>query len=226
MPNPEKRSRKFLGIRVPSSLRRQSSPQARADLSSSQTSDPRLDQSPPPKKSKEPTSKLLESVQNADSSAELSNENPLQTAEPVLKATSSIRNTQFAPAPSSGLQSTDLQKTKTRYEEAYNALQKAITKDNYLSDVFDELSADPEGVDDLMFINKLQKALESQNSKVKDRSAWGTCKSTVKYLVHAFKPFAKNFLAIAKEGSAVLRSFSFLYLIFVDSNLEPVWISM
>jgi hypothetical protein len=112
----------------------------------------------------------------------------------------------------SSLPSPDRQQTKTRYVEAYQALRTVIEKDNSLCAVFEELSADPEGIDDSAFINALHKALESQNSKIKDRSAWGTCKSILKYLVHTFKPFAKNFLMIAREGSSV---FSFvLFLIF------------
>jgi hypothetical protein len=120
-----------------------------------------------------------------------------------------MQNTQPA---ASSLQSTDRQNTKTRYEQPYDALRKAIAKDKSLSAAFDDLSVDPEGIDDLLFINKLHRALESQNSKVKDRSAWGTCKSTVKYLVHILKPFAKNFLTIAREGSSVLLLLSLSYL--------------
>jgi hypothetical protein len=221
MPNPPKSNRKILGIQLPLRLRREPSPRPRAGPPSNQTRDTELNQSPQPQNSNEATSKPLGSVQNSGSSAEVSNENPPQTAEPALKVT--IQNTQPAPTPSSSLQSTDLQNTKTRYVEAYDALREAITKDNSLSAVFNELSADPEGIDD-SFIKKLHGALESQNTKVKDRSAWGTCKNTVKYLAHTFKPFAKNFLAIAVHASAVyyLPALSDI----VDSNSEPIWINM
>jgi hypothetical protein len=131
----------------------------------------------------------------------------MQPGDPTLKSIPLILKTQSAPSPS--LQSPDRQQTKTRYVEAYDALRKAIKKDNSLSAVFDDLSADPEGVDDSTLINALHRALESQNSKVKDRSAWGTCKSIVKYLVHTFKPFAKNFLTIAREGSSVFSISAF-----------------
>jgi hypothetical protein len=176
MSGPPKSNRKILGIPLPSRLRRQPSPQPRAGLSSNQTPDTKLNQSPQP-----------------------------------------------APAPSSNLQSTDLQKSQTRYVEAYDALRKAITNDNSLNTVFNGLAADPEGIDD-SFINKLHGALESQNSKVKDRSAWGTCKSMVKYLMHTFKPFAKNFLTIAIQASAVyyLPTLSDI----VDSYFEPIWFNM
>lgn len=219
MPNPPKS--KIFGIPLPSRLRRQPSPRPRPGPPSNQTRDTKLNQSPQPKKSNEATPKLLGSVQDSGSSPEVSNENPRQTAEPALKVT--IQNTQPAPTPSSSLQSTDLQKTKTRYVEAYDALRKAITKDNSLSAIFNDLSADPEGIDG-SFINKLHGALESQNSKVKDRSAWGTCKSTVKYLAHTFKPFAKNFLAIAVQASAVYHLPALSDI--VDSNFEPIWINM
>jgi hypothetical protein len=142
-----------------------------------------------------------------------------QTVQPTVNTVPLTKS-----APPSSLPSPDRQQAKTRYEEAYNALRNVIEKDNSLCAVFEELSADPEGIDDSTFINALHKALESQNSKIKDRSAWGTCKSILKYLVHTFKPFAKNFLMIARDGSSVRSFVSFL--IFADCSLEPVWIIM
>jgi hypothetical protein len=195
-----KKSGGFLqGLRLRKSSRSQPSPQPRADRSSKQTSDISRNQSPQPRKSPEPASKSFRSaLQSTDSNDEVSNEKPVQIAETALKI-SPIPNTQ----PASSSVSHDWQQSKTWYSEAYNALRNAIAKHKSLSVNFEELSVDPDGVDQSMFMDKLHRALESQNSKVKDRSAWGTCKSIVKYLVHTFKPFAKNFLMIACEGSSV-----------------------
>jgi hypothetical protein len=203
----ESKKRKFLGLHLPerskSPSRRQPSPQPPTGRSPSKTSATRLKQSSQPNKPDEPASKLSGRVQNAEFKRRL---DPLRTAEPRLKSIPLVLNS----ASSSGPQSSDRQQTKTRYVEAYNSLRKAIETDKSLRAVFDELSVDPEGVDDSTFMDALNRALESQNSKVKDRSAWGTCKSIVKYLVHTFKPFAKNFLMIAREGSSVfsIRAFS------------------
>jgi hypothetical protein len=204
-----------------STLRRQVNPQpSPSDTNRISNS---VSRTPQPSTSQETASLFGSALQTADSSDKESSEHPIQTGvEPVVELTSSIQVTQ--PAASSSLQSSDRNQTTIRYSEAYNALRKAIERDNSLSAVFDELSTNPEG-DDSMFINKLHSVLESQNSKVNDRSAWGTCKSTVKYLVHTFKPFAKNFLVIAREGSAVYTFFR-SYLTSIDSNLEPVWIAM
>jgi hypothetical protein len=142
-----------------------------------------------------------------------------QTVQPTVNTVPLTKS-----APPSSLPSPDRQQTKTRFVEAYHALRTVIEKDNSLRPAFEEFSTDPEGIDDSIFINALNRALEYQNSKIKDRSAWGTCKSIVKYLVHTFKPFAKNFLMIARDGSSVRSFVSFL--IFADCSLEPVWIIM
>ena len=106
------------------------------------------------------------------------------------------------PVPVPSRESLDRQQTLALYDEAYRTLKDTIAENPKSFGV--GLSDMPADIDDAGFIVKLAKALDSQNSEVKDRSLWNTCKSAVNSLCHALKPFTKNVLNVAMQGSAVL----------------------
>lgn len=69
-----------------------------------------------------------------------------------------------------------------------------------------------EDVDDSQFKIRLDSLLEANKNMVKDRTTWTKCGHTIECFFTAFSPFAKSFLMIAKEGSAV-NFVHILYLI-------------
>jgi hypothetical protein len=117
----------------------------------------------------------------------------------------------------------DRQETLFRYDEAYHALQNAI-KDSCKSHgaKFKDLSDVLKDVDNSNFIMNLIKVLDSQASEVEDRCLWNTCKSTIKYICHALKPFTKNVLNVAMQGSAVWLVWLDYELTLIDSGIESI----
>jgi len=84
-------------------------------------------------------------------------------------------------------------------------LRAAIEASRSLSINFDELPPEEEHFDDSK-ISEWIAVLENLNPKAKGKGLWCTCQRGVTYLVHALRPFTKNFLVIAREGAAVTFS--------------------
>jgi hypothetical protein len=101
----------------------------------------------------------------------------------------------------------DTQRTKERYIEAIEKLQKAVNKQKrggpWNSGEFDSITGEPASFNDLDFRMKLDRVLAIKKSKNGDDILWERGKSIVRYLYHTLAPFAKCFLTIAKEGAAV-----------------------
>jgi hypothetical protein len=116
--------------------------------------------------------------------------------------------------PSATLESNDRQRTKARYVEAAKLLEEAVNgrEDLWGSLDFPGLDGELDDVDDSQFKIRVDSLLESNKNRVKDRNTWAKCGHTIECFFTAFSPFAKNFLTIAKEGSAV-NFVHILYLI-------------
>ena len=101
----------------------------------------------------------------------------------------------------------DTQRTKERYIEAIEKLQKAVNKQKrrgpWNSGEFDSIAGEPASFNDLEFRMKLDRVLEIKKSKAGDETLWKRGKSIVRCLCHTLAPFAKTFLTIAKEGATV-----------------------
>ena len=100
----------------------------------------------------------------------------------------------------------DRQRVQIKYEEAANDLKEAIKirRDQWGSLDFEELSGEPEGFDDSQFKNKINAALISRETSIKDRKGWSKFTNAVECVFSAFSPFAKNFLMVAKDAQAVM----------------------
>jgi hypothetical protein len=101
--------------------------------------------------------------------------------------------------------SKDRQRTVRRYIEATKLFDDVVKKQKGRWKVFDfpELSGEPDGVNDTVFKDKLNLAMEAKRNAISDQTAWEKCKHTVQCCFTALSPFAKNFLLIAKDGSSV-----------------------
>lgn len=104
----------------------------------------------------------------------------------------------------------DAERTRKRYVEAAKLLEEAVKGSQWGFFGFPELKGEPEEFNDSEFRMKINFALESRKSAVNDKTAWSKCKHTMERLCKSFSPFAKNFLSVAKDASAVkLASFDF-----------------
>jgi hypothetical protein len=100
----------------------------------------------------------------------------------------------------------DRRRAKARYKEAATLLEQSVKfrQGNWGSFDFQDLSGEPESLDDSQFRNKINLALATRETSIKDKSAWSKCRYTVECIFTALSPFAKNFLIIAKDGQSVL----------------------
>jgi hypothetical protein len=99
----------------------------------------------------------------------------------------------------------DRRRAKARYKEAASLLERSIKtrQGSWGSFDFQDLSGEPEDFDDSRFRNKINMALATRESSIKDRTTWSKCKYTVECIFTALSPFAKNFLMIAKGAQSV-----------------------
>ena len=109
----------------------------------------------------------------------------------------------------------DRRRAKERYKQAATLLEQSIQnrQGHWESFDFQDLSGEPENLDDSQFRNKINMALAAQETSIKDRTTWSKCKYTVECIFTALSPFAKNFLIIAKEVQSVI-----LFLSLLSSN--------
>ena len=104
----------------------------------------------------------------------------------------------------------DRRRAKARYKEAAALLEQSIKlrQGHWGSFDLQDLSGEPENLDDSQFRNKINLALMSRENSIKDRTTWSKYRYTVECIFTALSPFAKNFLIIAKDGQSVLLSIS------------------
>ena len=109
----------------------------------------------------------------------------------------------------------DRRRAKERYKEAAILLEQSIndSQGNWGSFDFQDLSGEPENFDDSQFRTKINLALATRETSIKDRRTWSKCKYTVECIFTALSPFAKNFIIIAKDGQSVLLSIS-IFIVF------------
>lgn len=109
----------------------------------------------------------------------------------------------------------DRRRAKARYKEAASLLEQSIKNcDGYWGSFdFQDLSGEPEEFDDSQFRNKINMALATRETSIRDRTTWSKCKYTVECVFTALSPFAKNFLMIAKEVQSVSLSIS-IFIVF------------
>jgi hypothetical protein len=127
------------------------------------------------------------------------------TPAPITTATSSQTN-QTSQVVSDDYN--DRQRVQSRYKEAAIQLKDAIKirKGPWGSFDFEELSGEPEGFDDAQFKNKINAALISRETSIKDRNGWSKFTDAIERVFTAFSPFAKNFLTVAKNADAVYQA--------------------
>jgi hypothetical protein len=109
----------------------------------------------------------------------------------------------------------DRQLAQVRYKEAANLLTVALSKSKgpWGSFHFEQLSGEPEGFDDLQFKNKINQVFMAREKSIKDRKGWAKFTYAVECVFAAFSPFAKNFLAVAKDAQSVIHlSHLFIYI--------------
>lgn len=106
----------------------------------------------------------------------------------------------------------DSQRTKDRYLQAAEFLHQAVKglreEQHWESFKFPDLSGEPENFDDAHFRDRINLALDSRKTAIRDQTFWTKCKNTVECIFAASSPFAKNFLMIAKEAQSVMSSTS------------------
>jgi hypothetical protein len=101
--------------------------------------------------------------------------------------------------------SPDRRRTIERYQQAAKLLEDAVNGRADTWGGFDTslLKGEPENFNDSQFRDKVNEVLDARKDEVESRSAWTKCCHTFQCAFVAFSPFAKNFLAIAKEAQAV-----------------------
>lgn len=99
----------------------------------------------------------------------------------------------------------DRQRAQIRYKEAATELNEAIKIRKGLWGSFDleELSGEPEGLDDAQFKNKINETLISRETSIKDRKGWSKFTYAVECVFTALSPFAKSFLQVANNAQSV-----------------------
>ena len=109
----------------------------------------------------------------------------------------------------------DRQRVLERYTEAAHALKESIqASQSYQRGSFEfpELNGEPENFNDSRFRNKINEVLEARKNAFQDQKTWVKCQQAALSVFSALSPFAKNFLAIAKEGQAVIVPYYYLSL--------------
>ena len=102
----------------------------------------------------------------------------------------------------------DRQRTRARYLDAAALLKETLRGHQGLWGSFDfpELSGELDEFDDSQFIDKINVVLGARQRSIKDLNAFGKCCHAARCIFTASSPFAKNFLAIAREGQQVVAS--------------------
>jgi hypothetical protein len=110
-------------------------------------------------------------------------------------------------SPSNVLISGDTQRAKNRYYEAAKLLEGAVRGRGEKWGSFDvaELRGEPEDMNDSVFKDKIDKALDLRKHQIKDQRSWGKCKHVMHCVFTAMSPFAKTFLAIASQTQSVVH---------------------
>ena len=103
----------------------------------------------------------------------------------------------------------DTERTRLRYVEAVKLLDDAVKGSPWGFFGFPELKGEPQEFDDPEFREKINFAMEARKSSVDNLTAWWKCKDAVGHFCKSFSPFAKNFLAVTKDASAVKYYFLF-----------------
>jgi hypothetical protein len=100
----------------------------------------------------------------------------------------------------------DRQRVEKRYKQAADELREAIQirKGSWGSFDFEELANEPEAVDDSQFKNKINAALLSRESSIKDSEGWSKFTYAVECVFTALSPPVKNFLLSINSTQSVL----------------------
>jgi hypothetical protein len=122
---------------------------------------------------------------------------------------------------------TDQIRTIERYRQAANLLEEAAKgRDDFWGAFnFPQLKGEPEDFSDSLFRDRMNTVLEARKNVVENQSAWMKCNHAMQCAFTAFSPFAKHFLAIAKEGQSVRAFPEFRLLPCVDPCIKSVWIA-
>jgi hypothetical protein len=100
----------------------------------------------------------------------------------------------------------DRQLALNRYGEAVDKLKEAIKirKGSWGSFDFEELSDEPECLDDSQFKNKINAIMVLRETSIKDRKGWSKFTYAVECVFTALSPIAKNFLMATKGAQDVI----------------------
>jgi hypothetical protein len=109
-------------------------------------------------------------------------------------------------SPVSFPESSDGHRTKARYLASIEALEEAVKgrENQWGSFDFPELRGELEDFHTSQLKGEINRVLEAQEHRVKDRKAWGKFKHAAECCFTTFTPFAMNFLTMAKDGSLVM----------------------
>ena len=102
----------------------------------------------------------------------------------------------------------DKQLVEKRYLKAVDELKEAIKirKGPWESFNFEDLSNEPEGVDDSQFKNKINTVLLSHQASIKDRKGWSKLMYAVECVFTAISPLVKNLLLATQGAQSVILS--------------------
>src|SRR5271167_4637864 len=100
----------------------------------------------------------------------------------------------------------DRQLTLDRYSKAVDQLKEAIKirKGSWSSFDFEELSDEPEGLDDSQFKNKINAIMVLRETSIKDKKGWSKFTYAVECVFTALSPIAKNFLKATQGAQSVI----------------------
>jgi hypothetical protein len=141
--------------------------------------------------------------------------------EPLESKTTSVQNA----VPAIEV-SPDRRRTMERYQQAAKLLEDAVNGRGDTWGGFDVslLDGEPEDFNDSQFRDKVNAVLDARKDTVESRSAWTKCCRTFQCAFVAFSPFAKNFLAIAKEAQSVCPVY-LMSLTCIDSHIKSIRIA-
>lgn len=123
-----------------------------------------------------------------------------KTASAQISSTqSSLRSSMQA------VESIDTQKTRNRYNNAVQFLQDAIEAlgGNQWHGL--QLEGEMEDFDDSQLRKRIDDAIKIQNISIKDQGAWEKCMYAMQCIFTVLSPFARSFLTIMMQGSAVIH---------------------
>ncbi len=128
---------------------------------------------------------------------------------PATSPTTAATSSQNNQSPASQLLNNnydDRQRAQIRYKEAATELNEAIKsrKGSWGSFDLEELSGEPEGLDDAQFKNKINATLIAREKSIKDKKGWSNVTYAVECVFTALSPFAKIFLTVANNAQSVI----------------------